>query len=363
MGRRRLKDLGENEDELFLNSGIGFLWCPQDEGYHPGGNFASMWQMGMGFGISHTLQSSSENLPRLNVFGQYKAPEASLKESGFPELISGAIAGAVSRTSVAPLETIRTHMMVGNYGHSTNEVFQNIMKNEGWKGLFSGNLVNVIRVAPSKAIELFVYETFKKRLTAKPDEQPRLPGPASLISGAVAGISSTLCTYPLELLKTRLTLQRGVYKNVLDALVKIVKEEGPAELYRGLTPSLIGVIPYAATNYYAYDTLRKAYRQILKQEEIGSMATLLIGSAAGAISGGVTFPLEVARKHMQAGALNGRQYHNMLHALISILEHEGVLGLYRGLGPSCLKLVPAAGISFMCYEACKKILVEHENAD
>lgn len=150
---------------------------------------------------------------------------------------------------------------------------------------------------------------------------------------------------------------------MFDALIKIVKEEGPAELYRGLTPSLIGVIPYAATNYYAYDTLRKAYRQILKQEEIGNMATLLIGSAAGAISGGVTFPLEVARKHMQAGALNGRQYHNMLHALISILEHEGVLGLYRGLGPSCLKLVPAAGISFMCYEACKKILVEHENAD
>nr|GLL45261.1 adenine nucleotide transporter BT1, chloroplastic/mitochondrial-like [Ipomoea trifida] len=401
MGRRRLRDFGEKEDGLFLNSGIGFLWCPQDEGYHPGGYFASMWQMGMGFGISHSLQSSSENLPRLNVFGQYKAPDASLKESRFPELagteavevkeqwgqkkqkkkgvglrwrvkvgnpslrrlISGAIAGAVSRTSVAPLETIRTHMMVGNYGHSTNEVFQNIMKNEGWKGLFSGNLVNVIRVAPSKAIELFVYETFKKRLTAKPDEQPRLPGPASLISGAVAGISSTLCTYPLELLKTRLTLQTGVYKNVLDALVKIVKEEGPAELYRGLTPSLIGVIPYAATNYYAYDTLRKAYRQILKQEEIGNMATLLIGSAAGAISGGVTFPLEVARKHMQAGALNGRQYHNMLHALISILEHEGVLGLYRGLGPSCLKLVPAAGISFMCYEACKKILVEHENAD
>jgi len=65
---------------------------------------------------------------------------------------------------------------------------------------------------------------------------------------------------------------------------------------------------------------------------------------------------------MQVGAVGGRKvYKNMLHALLSILEDEGVGGLYRGLGPSCMKLVPAAGISFMCYEACKKILIEEED--
>jgi solute carrier family 25 phosphate transporter 23/24/25/41 len=44
-------------------------------------------------------------------------------------------------------------------------------------------------------------------------------------------------------------LQRreGVYKNYVDAIGGIVREECPADLYRGLTPSLIGVIPYAAT--------------------------------------------------------------------------------------------------------------------
>lgn len=156
-----------------------------------------------------------------------------------------------------------------------------------------------------------------------------------------------------------LLLQRGVYSSMLDAFVKIVKEEGLSELYRGLAPSLIGVIPYAATNYFAYDTLRKAYRKVFKQDKIGNIETLLIGSAAGAISSSATFPLEVARKHMQVGALSGRQvYKNVIHALASILEQEGVQGLYRGLGPSCMKLVPAAGISFMCYEACKRILVE-----
>lgn len=143
--------------------------------------------------------------------------------------------------------------------------------------------------------------------------------------------------------------------------MKIIKEEGPAELYRGLTPSLIGMVPCAAANYFAYDTLRKAYSKVFGREDIGNIATFLMGSATIAISSTATFPLEVARKRMQAGALNGRQYKNMLHVLASILEHEGVEGLYRGLGPSCVKIVPAAVIASMCYEACKRILVDEED--
>ncbi|CAH9102994.1 unnamed protein product [Cuscuta epithymum] len=183
---------GNNEVLPFPNSGIGFLWCPQDDGYHPGGLFASVGQMGMSCGISHNpskpTTNNGLNLSSTNLFEHHKAQNIGFKDSGLAELvsgevleveeegmlgkkkkagyklkikvgnqslrrlISGAIAGAFSRTSVAPIETIRTHMMVGSYGHSTTQVFHNIMQNEGWKGLFRGNLVNVIRVAPSKAI-------------------------------------------------------------------------------------------------------------------------------------------------------------------------------------------------------------------
>ena len=92
----------------------------------------------------------------------------------------------------------------------------------------------------------------------------------------------------------------------MDAFVKICEEEGPKELYRGLTPSLIGVVPYAATNYFAYDFLRKLYKKTTNQDQVGNLPTLLIGSAAGAFASASTFPLEVARKHMQVGAISGR---------------------------------------------------------
>ncbi|CAL5358968.1 adenine nucleotide transporter BT1, chloroplastic/mitochondrial-like [Camellia sinensis] len=392
MGRSEFKVLIGKRDGF---SDLGLQWSLPEGSYHPGGLFASVGQVGnnMGFGISPNSPNSRDNnggfkLPYTDLYVKYVSSPEGFRIVGVPEgteeeglrkkksgmklkikianpslrrLISGAVAGAVSRTAVAPLETIRTHLMVGSSGHSSTEVFHNIMKTDGWKGLFRGNFVNVIRVAPSKAIELFAYDTVNKTLSPKPGEQPMLPIPASLVAGACAGVSSTLVTYPLELLKTRLTIQRDAYDGLFDAFIKILQEGGPGELYRGLTPSLIGVIPYAATNYFAYDTLRKAYRKIFKQEKIGNIETLLIGSAAGAISSSATFPLEVARKHMQVGAVSGRQvYKNVLHALSSILEQEGIQGLYKGLGPSCIKLVPAAGISFMCYEACKRILVENE---
>ncbi|KAJ4957838.1 hypothetical protein NE237_024949 [Protea cynaroides] len=50
--------------------------------------------------------------------------------------------------------------------------------------------------------QLFAYDTVRKKLMPKPGEQPEIPIPASL----VAGVSSTLCTYPLELIKTRITI-------------------------------------------------------------------------------------------------------------------------------------------------------------
>ncbi|CAL0323170.1 unnamed protein product [Lupinus luteus] len=362
MGRKRIHLFDDKKSAFFSVYDLGL----NKEGqyyYHPEALFASVGQMGMSFGVQQPNPSCVPEEERVMNKGKKKL-KIKVKNPSLRRLISGAFAGAVSRTVVAPLETIRTHLMVGTCGHSSTEVFHDIMKNDGWKGLFRGNFVNVIRVAPSKAIELFAFDTVNKSLSPKPGEEPKLHIPPSLIAGACAGVSSTICTYPLELLKTRLTVQRGVYNGLLDAFLKIIKEEGPSELYRGLAPSLIGVIPYSATNYFAYDTLRKAYRKFSKKEKIGNIETLLIGSAAGAISSTATFPLEVARKHMQVGALSGRQvYKNVIHALATILEQEGIQGLYRGLGPSCMKLVPAAGISFMCYEACKRILVENDDEE
>ncbi|KAH8482741.1 hypothetical protein H0E87_029991 [Populus deltoides] len=140
MGRGGNQLFDDSRDVFLSVACLGSQWGNvQDVPYLPrGGLFASVNLMGGG-----VLKKKKGGL-KLKI---------KVKNPSLRRLISGGIAGAISRTAVAPLETIRTHLMVGSSGHGTTEVFKNIMQTDGWKGLFRGNLVYVIRVAPSKAIE------------------------------------------------------------------------------------------------------------------------------------------------------------------------------------------------------------------
>ena len=56
------------------------------------------------------------------------------------------------------------------------------------------------------------------------------------------------------MLKTRLALgSTGQYRGMADCCRQILRREGPRALYRGLTPSLVGVIPYAGIDLTVYE--------------------------------------------------------------------------------------------------------------
>jgi len=57
------------------------------------------------------------------------------------------------------------------------------------------------------------------------------------------------------------------------------------------------------------------------------------------------------------GMLKGKQPTNMINIIKTIIEEEGLKGLYRGWSASCLKVVPASGLSWMFYEAWKDVLL------
>lgn len=197
MGKTGIQLFDDTRNGFFSVSDLGSDWSSlQNPNYHPvGGLFASVNQLGTGFGSGLGSGSISSPDPpnrdnnssfsaQLNdlctkylpfkdeeeeeVIGEKrkKKKKGGLKlklkisNPSLRRLLSGAVAGAISRTAVAPLETIRTHLMVGSGGDSTTEVFRDIMKQEGWKGLFRGNLVNVIRVAPARAVEVPIDSKF-----------------------------------------------------------------------------------------------------------------------------------------------------------------------------------------------------------
>jgi solute carrier family 25 phosphate transporter 23/24/25/41 len=71
-----------------------------------------------------------------------------------------------------------------------------------------------------------------------------------------------------------------------------------------------------------------------------------------------TYPLDVIRRRMQVAGMKGVgfEYSGTLHAIRTIAKHEGIRGLYKGMLPNILKVAPTISVSFVTYEAMKKIL-------
>ncbi|KAK0596330.1 hypothetical protein LWI29_014698 [Acer saccharum] len=296
------------------------------------------------------------------------------REAG--EFLSGALAGAMTKAILAPLETIRTRMVVGVGSKNISGSFVEVIEQQGWQGLWAGNAINMLRIVPTQAIELGTFEYVKRAMTSAQEkwsqtECPKVQiGPVSLnfslswispvaVAGAAAGISSTLVCHPLEVLKDRLTVSRDVYPSLSIAISKIYKDGGIGAFYAGLSPTLIGMLPYSTCYYFMYETMKKSYCKSKNKKSLNRPEMLMVGALAGLTASTISFPLEVARKRLMVGALKGKCPPHMAAALAEVIREEGVMGLYRGWGASCLKVMPASGITWMFYEAWKdKILGE-----
>lgn len=290
------------------------------------------------------------------------------------EFLSGALAGAMAKAVLAPLETIRTRMVVGVGSRNIAGSFIQVFEQQGWQGLWAGNTINMLRIIPTQAIELGTFEWVKRAMTSaqekwNEDGEPKVQiGDVTLniplswlspvaVAGAAAGVSATLACHPLEVVKDRLTVRPEDYPNITVALSKIYKDGGIRGLYSGIAPTLIGMLPYSTCYYFMYDSLKRSYCGAKKKKTLNRAEMLLIGAFSGLTASTISFPLEVARKRLMVGALRGKCPPNMAAALAEVIREEGIGGLYRGWGASCLKVMPNSGITWMFYEAWKDILL------
>jgi len=132
------------------------------------------------------------------------------------------------------------------------------------------------------------------------------------------------------------------------------QKEGVRAFYKGYVPNLIGILPYAGIDLAIYESLKRAY---LRREPTDNPPVLLllacgtISSTCGQIA---SYPLALVRTQLQASYTVSNQSMNVVFR--TILQKEGVLGLYRGIFPNFLKVAPAVSISYIVYEKVRQAL-------
>ncbi|WOG99046.1 hypothetical protein DCAR_0418393 [Daucus carota subsp. sativus] len=288
-------------------------------------------------------------------------------------LWAGAVAAMVSRTFVAPLERLKLEYMVRGEQKKLFELVKMIAATQGLRGFWKGNLVNILRTAPFKAINFCSYDTYRKQLL-KLSGNNETTNIERFISGAAAGVTATVLCLPLDTIRTKLVAPGGeALGGVIGAFCHVVQTEGFFSLYKGLLPSILSMAPSAAVFYGVYDMLKSAYLHspegrkriknmkqqgqelnIWEQLELGPVRTLLHGAISGACAEVATYPFEVVRRHLQLQARENKL--STLATFIKIVERGGIPALFAGLVPSLLQVLPSAAISYFMYEFMKIVL-------
>ncbi|ESW25368.1 hypothetical protein PHAVU_003G029900 [Phaseolus vulgaris] len=282
---------------------------------------------------------------------------------------AGASAGAIAATFVCPLDVIKTRLQVhglphGQKGNVIVTSLQNIVKKEGFRGMYRGLSPTILALLPNWAVYFTSYEQVKGLLRSH-DGCQELTTIENMIAAASAGAATAISTNPLWVVKTRLQTQ-GMrtdvvpYKSVLSALTRITREEGIRGLYSGIIPSLAG-ISHVAIQFPAYEKMKSymAEKDNTTVDKLSPGSVAIASSISKVFASVMTYPHEVIRSRLQEQGQaknNVIRYAGVIDCTRKVFEKEGIPGFYRGCATNLLRTTPSAVITFTSYEMIRRFL-------
>ncbi|XP_043940881.1 mitochondrial thiamine pyrophosphate carrier [Protopterus annectens] len=285
--------------------------------------------------------------------------------------ISGSASGMVTRVIISPMDVLKIRFQLqveaitaknpqSKY-HGILQATWRIFTEEGVQAFWKGHIPAQLLSVGYGAVQFVSFEGLTKFVHIATSFNTRDPA-VHFVCGGLAACSATLAIQPLDTLRTRFAAQGEpkVYRNLRQAVVTMYKTEGPWSFYRGLTPTLVAVFPYAGLQFAFYNIFQKVYVYMIPPAETstGNFKNLVCGSCAGIISKTCTYPLDLFKKRLQVGGFEQarsafgevRTYKGFTDCAWSILREEGFVGFFKGLSPSMLKAAFSTGLTFFWYE-------------
>ncbi|KAF2743923.1 mitochondrial carrier protein-like protein [Sporormia fimetaria CBS 119925] len=287
--------------------------------------------------------------------------------------MAGGVAGAVSRTVVSPLERLKILFQVQSAGRSeykmsVHKALAKMWRDEGWRGFMAGNGTNCIRIVPYSAVQFSAYNVYKRFFEDEPGSP--LGAYQRLFCGGLAGVTSVTFTYPLDIVRTRLSIQSASFESLkrksgeklpgmFGILVSMYKNEGGfLALYRGIIPTVAGVAPYVGLNFMVYEIMRTHFTPE-GEKDPSAVGKLAAGAVSGAVAQTCTYPFDVLRRRFQINTMSGMgyQYTGIWDAVSNIVKTEGIRGMYKGIVPNLLKVAPSMASSWLSFELTRDFIM------
>lgn len=166
-----------------------------------------------------------------------------------------------------------------------------------------------------------------------------------------------MLTAPFDVVKIRFQLQVGsiataadrqrlAYQTVAGSLRKVAREEGLIGLWRGNLAATYLWIGYGAAQFPVYEALKT---ELAGMPSLAPVAAFVAGGGAGLAATVATYPFDVIRTQFAAQGLP-RAHETMASFVKATLRTQGWKGLFAGLTPTALQIIPRMGLSFALYE-------------
>ncbi|KAJ3002692.1 hypothetical protein HKX48_002150, partial [Thoreauomyces humboldtii] len=326
------------------------------------------------------------------------------QDSTLRHTAAGAAAGLLSSVLVCPLDVLKIRIQNQVYRKGVVQKYrgtvsglQIIWREEGIRGLYRGLGTTTIAYIFDRAIWFGTYSRLKETMANAAGRSPEDAGTLIHLNSSVAASLLTMAVVnPLWVIRTRMMVQtkaagestRWHYRSTYDAFRTIIKEEGIGALYKGLTPSLLG-ITHVAVQFPLYEHLKIMMRGLEHRkgryaEDLSAASILLASAGSKMIASIVTYPHEVLRTRLQTQSARrpetflpvkhcegpdcppetktpglssssasepaGPKYRGLVHAVKVIWTEESWRAFYRGLGTNLIRTVPASALSLWMYE-------------
>ncbi|KAL4938293.1 hypothetical protein BDV06DRAFT_201190 [Aspergillus oleicola] len=287
--------------------------------------------------------------------------------------VAGATGAVLANAIVYPLDLVKTKLQVqvkkanDEKERSTDDVhykgtwdaIAKILDKEGVEGLYSGMAGSLIGVA-STNFAYFYWYSVVRTLYMSTERLPKPPGTAIELSlGAVAGAIAQVFTIPVAVITTRQQTQpKEDKKGLIETGKEVINsEDGWSGLWRGLKASLILVVNPAIT-YGAY----QRFKDILfpGKTNLKPWEAFLLGALSKSMATIATQPLIVAKVGLQSRpppARNGKPFKTFSEVMKFIVQNEGPLSLFKGIGPQILKGLLVQGLLMMTKERMELIFI------
>ncbi|KAL3116766.1 hypothetical protein niasHT_004267 [Heterodera trifolii] len=291
------------------------------------------------------------------------------------KFVFGGIAGMGATLFVQPLDLVKNRMQLsGMQGtrefSSSFHALRTIVAREGPLALYNGLSAGLARQATYTTTRLGIYtwllEQFSNNssttITVVTGQQTAPAAPPSFALKALLGMSAggiaSVVGNPMDLALVRMTAdgrlppaQRRNYSSVLNALVRVTREEGVLTLWRGCTPTVIRAMVVNAAQLATYS---QAKQQLLASGHFRDGIPLHF--CASMISGLATtiasMPVDIVKTRIQnMSIVDGRpEFSGVVDVVRRVLANEGIFALWKGFLPYYMRLGPHTVLTFILLE-------------